>query len=151
MSRHINQNWLKAASQKNEPLTSASELRWEVYVGAGSVLSHMWTRGGEIQGRKFMLFTVLGGWEGQSERSSIWEAWLSYFLNCLVLAQLSPTTWALLTLLCASFLPLGSLCHSWDRCHSPSLSPILIIPPVPGQYRLPVLASSIEMLWAFDS
>jgi len=42
-----------------------------VYFGAGPVLSHIWTRGGEIQGRKFQLFTVLGGWEGQNERSSI--------------------------------------------------------------------------------
>lgn len=146
LSRHIIQNWLKAASQKSESLTSASELRQEVHFGAGPGLSRIWTGGGKIWGRKLQLFTVLGGWEGQSERSSNWETWLSYFLNCLLLAHsiLPPEPWGG-SPLCASSLPLGYLWHSWYRCCPPPVSPFLIISQVPGLWRPPGCSQPLHL------
>lgn len=76
-----------------------------MYFGAGPVLSHKWARGGEIQGRRFQLLTVLGAGRGREEQ---YLRSLIVLLSCLVLAQLSPTSWALMEF---------SLCFVLPSCH----------------------------------
>lgn len=156
VSGHVTQSQWKAASQKSKPphfgLCGPPGLRQEAHFGLEPGLE-----GEKILGRKFQLFKALGSWEGQSERSSSGNAWLSSLSWLFLFSALSesPGPWGVVSPCFA--LPHchhGLSQHFWGRHHPPPslstfLTPKFLGCAAPQSAPSPCI-SRAETLWAYD-